>query len=72
MNLVKLQNTKLMQRNLLFLYTDNQVSERIIKKAIPFSISSKRMDATLNVFSVILSELVKTLRLVGSCRASMG
>ena len=40
MNLVKLQNTKLIYRNLLL---NNELSESEIKKAIPFTIASKRV-----------------------------
>ena len=43
MNLVKLQDTKLIHRNLLFLYTDNERSGREIKETILFIIVSKRM-----------------------------
>ena len=54
LNLVKLQDTKLIHRNLLhfffyqiltvsFLYTNNELSEREIKKIIPFTITSKRI-----------------------------
>ena len=59
------------QKSVAFLYTNSKVSEREIKEIILFTITSKRMDATFNVFGLILSELVKVLRLVGSCRASM-
>ena len=42
MNLEKLQDTKLVCRNWLhFLYTNNKLSERKIKKIIPFTIVSK-------------------------------
>ena len=40
MNLVKLQDTKLIRRNL---YTNNKMSEREIKETIPFVIASKRI-----------------------------
>ena len=43
MNLVKLQDTKLIYRNLLHFYTNNELSEREIKKIIPFTITSKRI-----------------------------
>ena len=42
MNLVKLQDTKLIHRSLLA-YTNNEKSERGIKEAIPFSIAKKRI-----------------------------
>ena len=41
-NLVKLQDTKLIYRNLLHFY-NNKVSEREIKETIPFAIISKRI-----------------------------
>ena len=31
------------QKSLVFLYTENEISERIIKAKIPFTIASKRM-----------------------------
>ena len=44
MNLVTLQDTKLIHQNLFaFLYTNNELSEREIKKTIPFKIISKRI-----------------------------
>ena len=43
MNLVKLQDTKLIRRNLLHFYTLNTISEREIKEIIPFTITSKRI-----------------------------
>ena len=39
MNLAKLQETK----SLAFLYTNNEKSEREIKKSIPFTIGTKRI-----------------------------
>ena len=41
MNLVKIQDTKYIQKYAAFLYT-NELSERDIKKTIPFTIASKR------------------------------
>ena len=41
MNLVNLQDTKLINRNLTFLYTDDKRSEREIKETIPFTIAKK-------------------------------
>ena len=40
---VKLQDTKLIHRNLLHLYTNNKRSERKIKKTIPFTTASRRI-----------------------------
>ena len=42
MNLVKLRDIKLMHRNLLHSYT-LAISEREIKKTIPYSIATKRI-----------------------------
>ena len=44
MNIVKLQDIKLTHRNLLlFLYTNNEKTEREIKETIPFTIATKRI-----------------------------
>ena len=43
MNSVKLQDTKLIQKSLAFLYTNNKRSEREIKETISFTITSKRI-----------------------------
>ena len=43
MNLVKLQHTKLMHRNLAFLYTNDEKSEREIKETFLFTIATKRI-----------------------------
>ena len=43
MNLLKLQDTKLIHRNQFHLYTNNERSEREIKKTILFTIASKRI-----------------------------
>ena len=45
MNIVKLQDLKLTQRNpsLAFLYTNNEKTEREIKETIPFTITMKRI-----------------------------
>ena len=44
MNLVKLQDTKLMHRNpLAFLYTNDEKSEREIKETLPFTTAKKRI-----------------------------
>ena len=41
MNSVRLQDTKLIQKSLAFLYTNNKRSEREIKETIPLTIASK-------------------------------
>ena len=41
MNSVKLQDTKLIQKSLAFLYTNNKRSEREIQETIPFTITPK-------------------------------
>ena len=43
MNLVKSQNVKLILKFLAILYTNNEKSEREIKKTIPLTISTKRI-----------------------------
>ena len=44
MNLVRLQNTKLMHRNLRHSYTpNNEKSEREIKETLPFTTATKRI-----------------------------
>ena len=43
MNIVKLQDIKLTQKYLAFLYTNNEKSEREIKKTIPFTTATKRI-----------------------------
>ena len=42
MNIVKLQDIKLTQTSLAFLYTNNEKTEREIKERIPFTIATKR------------------------------
>ena len=42
MNSVKLQDTKLIQESVTFLYTNNERQRKEIKKTIPFIIASKR------------------------------
>ena len=42
MNIVKLQDIKLTQKSLAFLYTNNEKTAREIKETIPFSIAMKR------------------------------
>ena len=44
MNIVKLQDIKLIHRNsLAFLYMNNEKAEREIKETIPFTIATKRI-----------------------------
>ena len=43
MNMVKLQDIKLIQKFLAFLYTNNEKTERDTKEAIPFTIAMKRI-----------------------------
>ena len=43
MNIVKLQDIKLTQKSLAFLYTNNEKTEREIKETIPFTIAMKRI-----------------------------
>ena len=43
MNLVKLQDTKLMHRNLLHSYTLTMKDQKEIKETIPFTIATKRI-----------------------------
>ena len=43
MNIVKLQDIKLTQKSLAFLYTNNEKTEREIKETIPFTIATKRI-----------------------------
>ena len=43
MNIVKLQDIKLIQKSLAFLYTNNEKAEREIKETIPFTIAMKRI-----------------------------
>ena len=43
MNLVRLQDTKLMHRNLWHSYTNNEKSEREVKEIIPLTIATKRI-----------------------------
>ena len=43
MNLVRLQDTKLMHRNLWHSYTNNKKSEKEMKETIPFTITTKRI-----------------------------
>ena len=43
MNLVKLQDKINTQKSVIFLYTNNERSEREIKETVPFTIISKRI-----------------------------
>lgn len=43
MNSVKLQGTRLMPPSQLFLYTSSEQYEQEIKKAVPFTVVSKRL-----------------------------
>src|SRR5574337_986835 len=43
MNIGKLQDIKLTHRSLAFLYTNNEKTEREIKKTIPFTIATERI-----------------------------
>ena len=43
MNIVKLQDIKLIEISLAFLYTNNEKTEREIKEKIPFTIGKKRI-----------------------------
>ena len=43
MNIGKLQDIKLTHRSLAFLYTNNEKTEREIKKTIPFTIATQRI-----------------------------
>ena len=43
MNIVKLQDIKLTQKSLTFLYINNEKTEREIKETIPFPIAMKRI-----------------------------
>ena len=43
MNIVKLQDIKLTQQSLAFLYTNNEKTEREIKETFPFTIATKRI-----------------------------
>ena len=43
MNSVKLQDIKLIHKIIVFLYTNNKISEREIKKRISLTIASKRI-----------------------------
>ena len=43
MNILKLQDIKLTQKSLAFLYTNNEKTGREIKETIPFTIATKRI-----------------------------
>ena len=44
MNMVKFQDIINTEKSFAFLYTNNEITEREIKEAIPFTIASKRID----------------------------
>ena len=58
MNIVKLQNIKLTQKSLAFLYTNNE-KNREIKETIPFTIAMKR----LKYLGINLPKETKDLRI---------
>ena len=43
MNIEKFQDIKLTQKSLIFLYTNNEKTEREIEETIPFTIGMKRI-----------------------------
>ena len=43
MNIVKMQDIRLTQKSLAFLYTNNEKTEREIKETISFTIATKRI-----------------------------
>ena len=43
MNVVKLQDIKLTQKSLAFIYTNNEKTEREIKETLPFTTEMKRI-----------------------------
>ena len=44
MSLAKLQDTKInIQKSLVFIYTNNEESERTVKESIPFTVATKRI-----------------------------
>ena len=43
MNSIKLQDTKLIEKSVAILCTNNELSEREIKETIPFTVTSKRI-----------------------------
>ena len=53
MNIVKLQDIKLTQRNPFHLYTNNEKTEREIKETIPFTNAMKRIKYPLTIFSKV-------------------
>ena len=57
MNIVKLQDIKLTQKCLAFLYTNNEKIEREIKGTIPFTIAMKR----IKYFGIYLPKETKDL-----------
>ena len=57
MNIVKFQDTKLIQKSLAFLYTNNEKTERETKETIPFTIATKR----IKYLGIYLSKETKDL-----------
>ena len=57
MNSAKLQGTKSMYQNLAFLYTNNEATEREIKKLIPFTIAPR----SIKYLGINLTKDVKDL-----------
>ena len=66
----KLQDIKLIQRSLAFLYTNNEKTEREIKERIPFTIATKRItclginlpkETNKTIYSFLYIENYKTL-----------
>ena len=57
MNIVKLQDIISTQKSLVFLYTNNEETEREIKEKIPFTIATKR----IKYFGVYLPKETKDL-----------
>ena len=50
MTIVKLQDIKLTEKSLAFLYTNNEKTEREIKETIPFTIASKNKIKYLEIY----------------------
>ena len=58
MNTVKLQDIKLTHKYLVFLYTNNEKTEREIKETIPFTIATER----IKYLGIYLPKETKDLR----------
>ena len=61
MNIVKLQDIKLTQKSLAFLYTNNEKTEREIKETIPFTIATSKRIKYLGIN--LLSKETKDLHI---------